>query len=52
MGNEATQVLKFVIISFRAFRYSFVQIQTLSLFTELDFMRSHSQQFLEDSEIS
>ena len=37
VGNKAVQVLKLVLISFRAFRYflcSFVQIETLSsLFT-------------------
>ena len=30
-GNEPVQVRKLVLISFRAFRYPFVQIQTSSL---------------------
>ena len=31
MGNEAVQVLKLILISFRAFRYSLVQFQIQSL---------------------
>ena len=60
MGNQAVQVPKLVLISFRAFRYFFVQIKTSSpvfiVSSEapefIEFMRPYSQQqFVEESEM-
>ena len=51
-GNEAVQVLKLVLFSFKAFRDSFDPIQASGP-SSLEFKRSYSQQkFVEESEIS